>query len=89
MFLHLMLSTFAICSCGPKSYVLGEIPSLKDRITMVRQLWDLTQDVLVCSQFYSSFCLITMRFSSTFIFNSLASFIQELLGNSIKVATLA
>ncbi|KAI9115321.1 hypothetical protein K1719_013640 [Acacia pycnantha] len=29
------------------SYVLGEIPSLKDRITMVRQLWDLTQDVLV------------------------------------------
>lgn len=30
-----------------KSYVLGEIPSLKDRITIVRQLWDLTQDVLV------------------------------------------
>ncbi|KAJ4840928.1 hypothetical protein Tsubulata_001133 [Turnera subulata] len=29
------------------SYVLGEIPSLKDRITMVRQLWDLTGDVLV------------------------------------------
>ncbi|XP_027354026.1 uncharacterized protein LOC113864476 [Abrus precatorius] len=29
------------------SYVLGEIPSLKDRITIVRQLWDLTQDVLV------------------------------------------
>ncbi|KAA8525735.1 hypothetical protein F0562_007590 [Nyssa sinensis] len=29
------------------SYVLGEIPSLKDRITVVRQLWDLTQDVLV------------------------------------------
>ncbi|KAJ9173760.1 hypothetical protein P3X46_016866 [Hevea brasiliensis] len=29
------------------SYVLGEIPSLKDRITMVRQLWDLTKDVLV------------------------------------------
>lgn len=29
------------------SYVLGEIPSLKDRITLVRQLWDLTQDVLV------------------------------------------
>ncbi|CAN6480690.1 unnamed protein product [Victoria cruziana] len=29
------------------SYVLGEIPSLKDRITTVRQLWDLTQDVLV------------------------------------------
>ncbi|KAJ4711836.1 methyltransferase-like protein 17, mitochondrial [Melia azedarach] len=25
------------------SYVLGEIPSLKDRITIVRQLWDLTQ----------------------------------------------
>ncbi|KAJ0049233.1 hypothetical protein Pint_14862 [Pistacia integerrima] len=29
------------------SYVLGEIPSLKDRITIVRQLWDLTGDVLV------------------------------------------
>ncbi|XP_017231438.1 uncharacterized protein LOC108205856 isoform X1 [Daucus carota subsp. sativus] len=29
------------------SYVLGEIPSLKDRITIVRQLWDLTQDILV------------------------------------------
>lgn len=29
------------------SYVLGEIPSLKDRITIVRQLWDLTEDVLV------------------------------------------
>ncbi|MED6135087.1 hypothetical protein PIB30_042896 [Stylosanthes scabra] len=29
------------------SYVLGEIPSLQDRITIVRQLWDLTQDVLV------------------------------------------
>lgn len=29
------------------SYVLGEVPSLKDRITMVRQLWDLTRDVLV------------------------------------------
>ncbi|CAN1177992.1 Methyltransferase-like protein 17, mitochondrial [Linum perenne] len=29
------------------SYVLGEIPSMKDRITIVRQLWDLTQDVLV------------------------------------------
>ncbi|XP_061366809.1 uncharacterized protein LOC133309959 isoform X1 [Gastrolobium bilobum] len=29
------------------SYVLGEIPSLKDRITIVRQLWDLTKDVLV------------------------------------------
>lgn len=29
------------------SYVLGEIPSLKDRITLVRQLWDLTGDVLV------------------------------------------
>ncbi|GLU21230.1 hypothetical protein SLE2022_373800 [Rubroshorea leprosula] len=29
------------------SYVLGEIPSVKDRITIVRQLWDLTQDVLV------------------------------------------
>ncbi|KAI4323584.1 hypothetical protein L6164_023178 [Bauhinia variegata] len=29
------------------SYVLGEIPSLKDRFTIVRQLWDLTDDVLV------------------------------------------
>ncbi|CAN0908883.1 Methyltransferase-like protein 17, mitochondrial [Linum grandiflorum] len=29
------------------SYVLGEIPSMKDRITTVRQLWDLTDDVLV------------------------------------------
>ncbi|KAG5544988.1 hypothetical protein RHGRI_017445 [Rhododendron griersonianum] len=29
------------------SYVLGEIPSQQDRITIVRQLWDLTQDVLV------------------------------------------
>nr|XP_043628666.1 uncharacterized protein LOC122600075 [Erigeron canadensis] len=29
------------------SYVLGEIPSLRDRITIVRQLWDLTGDVLV------------------------------------------
>ncbi|KAM5565164.1 hypothetical protein ABKV19_019272 [Rosa sericea] len=28
------------------SYVLGEIPSLKDRITVVRQLWDLTWEVL-------------------------------------------
>ncbi|XP_076907037.1 rsm22-cox11 tandem protein 2, mitochondrial-like [Bidens hawaiensis] len=29
------------------SYVLGEIPSFKDRITIVRQLWELTGDVLV------------------------------------------
>ncbi|EPS63995.1 hypothetical protein M569_10786, partial [Genlisea aurea] len=29
------------------SYVLGEIPSLKDRITLVRQLWNLTDDILV------------------------------------------
>ncbi|KAL3499180.1 hypothetical protein ACH5RR_038273 [Cinchona calisaya] len=29
------------------SYVLGEIPSLKDRITVVRQLWDLAGEVLV------------------------------------------
>ncbi|KAF9602477.1 hypothetical protein IFM89_028491 [Coptis chinensis] len=28
------------------SYVLGEVASLKDRITIVRQLWNLTQDVL-------------------------------------------
>ncbi|CAA6656337.1 unnamed protein product [Spirodela intermedia] len=31
------------------SYVLGEIPSLSDRITLVRQLWSLTKDVLVRS----------------------------------------
>lgn len=30
-----------------QSYALGEIPSLTDRITIVRQLWDLTSDVLV------------------------------------------
>ncbi|KAG0502815.1 hypothetical protein HPP92_002887 [Vanilla planifolia] len=29
------------------SYALGEISSLRDRITLVRQLWDLTRDVLV------------------------------------------
>ncbi|CAA7391905.1 unnamed protein product [Spirodela intermedia] len=29
------------------SYVLGEIPSLSDRITLVRQLWSLTKDVLI------------------------------------------
>lgn len=29
------------------SYALGEIPSLSDRITIIRQLWDLTRDVLV------------------------------------------
>ncbi|XP_050268898.1 uncharacterized protein LOC126713234 isoform X2 [Quercus robur] len=29
------------------SYMLGEIPSLKDRITIVCQLWDLSRDVLV------------------------------------------
>lgn len=29
------------------SYVLGEIPSLKDRIAVVRQLWGLTRDILV------------------------------------------
>ncbi|XP_022957994.1 methyltransferase-like protein 17, mitochondrial isoform X2 [Cucurbita moschata] len=28
------------------SYVLGEIPSLKDRVTIVRQLWNLTKDAL-------------------------------------------
>nr|POE84015.1 hypothetical protein CFP56_54805 [Quercus suber]POF12550.1 hypothetical protein CFP56_62262 [Quercus suber] len=32
---------------GVKSYMLGEIPSLKDRITIVCQLWDLSRDVLV------------------------------------------
>lgn len=35
-----------------KSYALGEIPSLSDRITIVRQLWDLTRDVLVWFQNY-------------------------------------
>lgn len=34
---------------APKSYVLGEIPSLKDRIAIVRQLWGLTRDILVIS----------------------------------------
>ncbi|XP_037427366.1 uncharacterized protein LOC119292750 [Triticum dicoccoides] len=29
------------------SYTLGEIPSLNNRITIVRQLWGLTKDVLV------------------------------------------
>lgn len=29
------------------SYVLGEVPSLKDRITLLRQLWDLTDDILI------------------------------------------
>lgn len=29
------------------SYALGEIPSMSDRITIIRQLWDLTGDVLV------------------------------------------
>ncbi|KAL8520512.1 hypothetical protein ACS0TY_011148 [Phlomoides rotata] len=32
------------------SYVLGEIPSMKDRITLVRQLWDLTGDILVLAE---------------------------------------
>jgi len=41
-----------------KSYVLGEIPSLKDRITVVRQLWDLTDDLLVCLWVFSSFILL-------------------------------
>lgn len=36
-----------LCFYWVKSYVLGEIPSKQDRITIVRQLWDLTQDVLV------------------------------------------
>lgn len=55
-FITLMLSGFSYGHCLmniccfyrlAKSYVLGEIPSLKDRITVVRQLWDLTGDVLV------------------------------------------
>ncbi|XP_074272787.1 rsm22-cox11 tandem protein 2, mitochondrial [Silene latifolia] len=29
------------------SYVLGEIPSAKDRLSIVRQLWGLTRDILV------------------------------------------
>ncbi|KAI8012505.1 Glycosyltransferase-like KOBITO 1 [Camellia lanceoleosa] len=36
-----------ICCYRMKSNVLGEIASLQDRITIVRQLWDLTQDILV------------------------------------------
>lgn len=42
-----LLSLFNCLGNGMKSYVLGEIPSLQDRITIVRQLWDLTRDVLV------------------------------------------
>lgn len=37
--------------------MLGEIPSLKDRVTIVRQLWDLTQDVLVNFQYVLFVCL--------------------------------
>ncbi|KAI8011695.1 Glycosyltransferase-like KOBITO 1 [Camellia lanceoleosa] len=37
-----------ICCYRMKSYVLGEIASPQDRITIVRQLWDLTQDILLC-----------------------------------------
>lgn len=44
-----------VCCSGVKSYVLGEIPSLKDRITIVRQLWDLTRDVLVWFMAYGMF----------------------------------
>lgn len=46
---------FNVFYCLVKSYVLGEIPSLKDRITIVRQLWDLTRDVLVKNFFMMSF----------------------------------
>lgn len=45
--LWLVLITFDFFGYGDKSYVLGEVPSLQDRITIVRQLWDLTRDVLV------------------------------------------
>ncbi|PRQ18396.1 putative ribosomal protein Rsm22, bacterial-type [Rosa chinensis] len=45
-FLVLIISV--VCYYGLKSYVLGEIPSLKDRITVVRQLRDLTREVLKC-----------------------------------------
>lgn len=38
--------------------MLGEIPSLKDRITVVRQLWDLTRDVLVYFQFSDKFHIL-------------------------------
>lgn len=48
-----------VCCSGVKSYVLGEIPSLKDRITIVRQLWDLTRDVLVWFLAYGMSCLVT------------------------------
>ncbi|KAI3929311.1 hypothetical protein MKX01_006547 [Papaver californicum] len=49
------------------SYVLGEIPSLQDRITVVRQLWDLTRDVLRCrkSNDASSDALEDLRSSKT------------------------
>ncbi|KAJ8617943.1 hypothetical protein MRB53_014129 [Persea americana] len=40
------------------SYVLGEIPSLRDRITVVRQLWDLTRVVLVCFVSPTESCFI-------------------------------
>ncbi|RZR92311.1 hypothetical protein BHM03_00020588 [Ensete ventricosum] len=58
-----------------KSYALGEIPSLSDRITIVRQLWDLTRDVLVCATITISVCdpskhalnhLIVLSFSDLF-----------------------
>lgn len=45
-----------ICG-GIKSYVLGEIPSLKDRVTIVRQLWSLTKDVLVTIYLWASYQL--------------------------------
>jgi hypothetical protein len=39
------------------SYALGEIPSLNDRITIVRQLWDLTGDVLVYTTLLLCVCV--------------------------------
>lgn len=45
-----------VCPCW-QSYALGELPTMAERITTIRQLWALTSDLLVsltyshCSQF--------------------------------------
>lgn len=46
-----------ISSLNLQSYALGEIPSLNDRITIVRQLWDLTGDVLVYTTLLLCVCV--------------------------------
>ncbi|KAG8064829.1 hypothetical protein GUJ93_ZPchr0004g38786 [Zizania palustris] len=46
------------------SYALGEIPSLSDRITIVRQLWDLTRDVLKCRKIEKSTCTTPGKITS-------------------------